>query len=152
MTPFPIRAFLYTTLLNFIWINLSEVFRYFVFVMPMMQKAFPQIDGIAQMSPGILAIWGLWDTILVFVSTMICWLFLDRFGDSLKHAFLSGTLVWFSVFVLFWLGNLNMKLAPVSVLLIALPLSLFEMLVAAYLVLIGRKLWGKGTTSSFPSS
>ena len=29
---------------NAVWINASEIFRYFAFVMPMMREAFPQLD------------------------------------------------------------------------------------------------------------
>ena len=40
-TPLWGRAFWLTLLCNGVWINASEVFRYFAFVMPMMRDAFP---------------------------------------------------------------------------------------------------------------
>lgn len=41
--PFAWRALLLILLVNAPWINASEVFRYFVFVMPMMRAALPQV-------------------------------------------------------------------------------------------------------------
>ena len=37
------RRLLVATLANLVWINASEVFRYFIFVMPMMREAFSSI-------------------------------------------------------------------------------------------------------------
>jgi hypothetical protein len=121
-------------LANLIWINASEVFRYFVFVMPMMRKAFPEVSAIAPMNFPVFLIWGVWDTILVLAATAICWLILERFGNSVKNAVLAGIAVWFTVFVILWLGLFNMNLATPAVLAIALPLSLIEMVVASLVV------------------
>ena len=51
------KEFLTALIVNFIWINLSEVFRYFVFVMPMMRDAFPNVIDVAPMSIQIFFIW-----------------------------------------------------------------------------------------------
>jgi phage shock protein PspC (stress-responsive transcriptional regulator) len=39
-----------------------------------------------------------------------------------------------SIFVILWLGLFNMNLATLKILSIALPLALFELLIAAYIV------------------
>ena len=128
------KAFLITFVANFIWINASEVFRYFVFIMPMMRDAFPQIHNIAPMDLTIFAIWGLWDLILIAFATFFHWLFLERFGASIKNTFLSGIVLWSGTFLILWLGIYNMNLANPKILLIALPLSLIELIFAAFIV------------------
>jgi hypothetical protein len=44
-------------LINFLWINTSEVFRYFAFVMPMMRDAFPNVPDVAPMNVPVFLIW-----------------------------------------------------------------------------------------------
>ena len=130
----PIRQLAMALVINTVWINVSEVFRYFAFVMPMMRSALPGVENAAPMNWGVFAIWGAWDTILVFCATGFFWLFLDRFGLGFKNAMLAGTMFWLSVFVILWLGVYNMNLATPMVLAIALTLALLEMLVAAAVV------------------
>lgn len=131
---FPARAFLTAIFANAIWVNLSEIFRYFVFIMEMMREAFPQLPDIAPMNIGVFMIWGIWDTILVFSITGFAWLFFERFGYSLRNGVIAGTLFWLAVFVILWLGLLNMNLATPTILMTALPLAWLEMIVAAIIV------------------
>ena len=119
---------------NFIWINLSEVFRYFVLIMPMTREAMPMVPDVAPMSLVDFIVWGLWDTVLVAAATAIPWLALAVCGPSLRHAVLAGTGVWLTVFGLFWIGILNMNMTTVPIVLIALPLAWVEMVVAALIV------------------
>lgn len=139
----PNRAFVKTLFVNFIWINASEVFRYFVFVMPMMRTTFPGVENVAPMNAGVFAIWGLWDTVLVFSTTGFAWLFLERFGYGKQNAILAGTLFWLATFVILWLGLFNMNLATPKILAVALPLSLAELVVGAIVVDWGMKPNGK---------
>ncbi len=119
---------------NFLWINTSEVFRYFAFVMPMMREAFSMVPGVAPMNVSVFMIWGIWDTILVVAATLLPWMALKVFGASARRAVLYGTGVWMVVFVILWLGLFNMNLATKAVLAIALPLAWVEMVVAALIV------------------
>lgn len=119
---------------NFIWINLSEIFRYFAFVMPMMREAFPAIADVAPMNGPIFLMWGLWDTILVASATALSWLMLERFGPTLRSAALAGTAIWATVFLILWLGLWNMNLATAKILGVALPLAWIELFVAALIV------------------
>lgn len=132
--PLPVRAFLLTALLAAIWINASEVARYLLVVMPMMRAALPSVDGVAPMDLGVFAIWGVWDTLLVLVTTLFVWLHLARFGRTVAQALLAGTLVWAAVFVILWLALFNMNLAPGDVVAAALPLAWLELAVAALVV------------------
>lgn len=133
------RPFWITLLFNALWINASEVFRYFAFVMPMMRAAFPQIEDVAPMNLAVFIIWGLWDTVLLFVVTGFVWIYLERFGNSLRNALIAGAFAWLGIFVILWLGLFNMNLAPANVLAVALPLSLIELLVAGTIVHWGMK-------------
>ena len=128
------RAFWLAFGLNFIWINASEVFRYFAFVMPMMREAFVFVPNIAPMNMPVFMIWGIWDTILVFSTTFIAWLIFERFSPILKNALMAGTIIWATVFVILWLGLYNMSLATPAIMAVALPLAWIEMIIAALIV------------------
>lgn len=132
--PFPTEAFIKALVVNTIWINVSEVFRYFAFVMPMMRDTLPGVENVAPMDVGVFAIWGLWDTILVVAVTGFAWLFLERFGYAKVNAVLAGGLFWMAVFVILWLGLFNMNLATPKIVAFALPLALAESVVAAIIV------------------
>ncbi len=120
--------------INFLWINVSEVLRYFAFVMPMMRNAFPSLPEIAPMNLTVFMIWGVWDTILVLSATLIPWMAMKIFGASALRAVLYGTGVWMAVFVILWLALYNMNLATPAVLAVALPLAWLEVAVAALIV------------------
>jgi hypothetical protein len=86
------------------------------------------------MSFPVFMIWGVWDTVLLLAVTGFAWLFLDRYGPSLRNALIIGTLIWFAIFVILWLGMFNMNLVPPSIPAAALPLAWFEMVIAALIV------------------
>jgi len=120
--------------LSFLWLNASEVFRYFLFVMPMMRSALPGLDGAAPMNVPVFLIWGVWDTVLFVTVSLIGWLYLERFGGGARSVLLAGTLLWAAVFGILWLGVWNMNLTTPGVLLIALPLAWLEMVVCMALL------------------
>jgi len=126
--------FVMALLVNFIWINASEVFRYFAFVMPMMREAFPGLPDVAPMNLPVFLVWGVWDTIVVIAATVLPWMAQKVFGASPLRAIVYGTGVWLAVFVTLWLGLYNMNLAGLAVLAVALPLAWLEMVVASLVV------------------
>jgi len=128
------KGFWITLLIVALWINASEVFRYFAFVMPMMRDAFSGIHDVAPITPLIFVSWMIWDTILIGAVFGFVWLFLDRFGNGQKNAMLAGTLVWVAVFVILWLGMINLNLANLRIVAVALSLSWLELIVAALIV------------------
>lgn len=129
-----IGKFITITLITSIWINASEVFRYFILIRPQVQAFFNNQPGIAEMDWGIFVIWGFWDTLLTVILVFISWLFVSKFGNNIRSIFLAGTLVWSSVFVIFWVAAANMGLASWDILLIALPLSWVEMVVGVWII------------------
>jgi hypothetical protein len=128
---FQVRPFLLALALNAIWINASEVFRYFVFVMPMMRAALPGVDNVAPMDVQVFLIWGAWDTILLVFATLVVTLWITVFGNGTKQAIAAGAIVWAGIFCIFWLAMLNMNLATPAIAATALSLAFIEMIVAA---------------------
>jgi hypothetical protein len=130
-TNFNIRQFVLITLITSLWINASEVFRYFVFVMPSLRQSLAAIDGVAPMNWGVFAIWGGWDTLLTGLVVFMTGLFAQQYGNTLWSALISGTISWLFFFVLFWVGMVNMGLAEWSLAVLALSLSWIELTVAS---------------------
>jgi len=128
---FNLKHFVYITLITSIWINTSEVFRYFLFVMDRTKSFFPNKENVAEMDLGIFVIWGIWDTILTAFVVLIFWLYAHVFGNNNRSVFISGTIVWVSVFVIFWVATANMGLSSWNILLITLPLSWIEIIVGS---------------------
>jgi hypothetical protein len=124
------RRWLWAFLAVSLWVNLSEVFRYFVFVMPMMRETLSMVPNVAPMNLVVFSIWGVWDTALVLMIMTVCWLYSERFGHDLKSSLIAGTICWLFFFVLFWLAMINMNLSNVHTAAIALPLAWFEQVVA----------------------
>lgn len=120
--------------LNFIWINTSEVARYFGLIKPMLHDSFPEAEHIAVVSPAIFASWMLWDSILIIAATSFFWMSVQQFGASIKTILLSSLGFTITVFGLIWLGVANMGLAPIDFLWAALPLAWYEQFIAAYVV------------------
>ncbi|MDH7448188.1 hypothetical protein [Aquimarina sp. 2201CG14-23] len=138
------KHFIIITLLTSIWINISEVFRYFVLVMPRVKSFFDDKQGVADMDFGIFTIWGVWDTLLTSILVFVFWLYSKSFGNSNRSAFISGTIVWFAVFVIFWVATANMGLSEWKILWIVLPLSWLEMVVGAWIASRLYKKYKKG--------
>lgn len=129
------RAYVLTCLIVSLWVNLSEVFRYFAFVMPMMRETLAVVPNVAPMNWSVFMVWGLWDTLLVFMTVLLYWLYSAQFGASYQSAMIAGTLNWVFFFVLFWLGMFNMNLTQPSIVAIALPLAWLECIIAAVIAL-----------------
>ena len=119
---------------NTLWVNVSEIFRYFVFVMPMMRQTFPNVSDIAPINASVFGLWMVWDTVLILLITGLTWLFMAQLGRRFQTAMYAGATVWCAVFVMFWLALFNMNLATWDMICIAWPLSGLEMLIAAWIV------------------
>ena len=137
--PLKSRAFVVALLLNGIWINLSEVVRYFALVKPMLNKAFPGDESVATVTPAIFASWMIWDTILVITATAFYWMFLERNGSNIRNVVLAATYFTITIFGLLWLGVINMGLAPIKIMISAIPLAWIEQIIAAGIVLWALK-------------
>lgn len=133
------RSFWIVFLVLMFWINASEIFRYFVFVLPMMREAFEVVGDVAPVNLAVFVSWMFWDTVLICATLGFVWIYLDRFGDGWRNAVTAGTLIWASVFGLLWLGLINMNLATINIAAIALPLAWLEMVISGLFVNWGRR-------------
>lgn len=130
----PPRWFWMGLIVNMIWMNISEVWRYFVFVMPMMRHHWAGVSDVAPMNLGIFAAWGAWDTILILAANGFYWMFFRQFGRGVFAVVAAATSFWAAVFVIFWLAMINMHLASIKIVATALPLAWLELVVAAVIV------------------
>lgn len=131
---FVAKDFIAITFLTSIWVNASEVFRYFVLVRPEMHEYLSTVPNVANINFAIFAIWGLWDTLLTALYVFLFWLCANVFGNNVKSILISGVMSWCFFFLLFWVGMANMNLSSWGYLLIVLPLALIETLIAAYII------------------
>lgn len=127
------KPFITITLITSIWINISEVFRYFILVMPHVKGYWNDVKHIADMNWIIFSIWGLWDTLLTAMVVFLFWLYSRLFGNTIRSIFAVGTLAWLFFFVLYWVGVANMGYSDWSILMLTLPLSLLELIIAAWI-------------------
>lgn len=130
---FNLRQFAIAVLLVSLWVNASEVFRYFVIVMPETRAFLSMVPNIAPMNLPVFLIWGLWDTLLTASIVFMFWLVSKTFGNDLRSVAIAGVASWVFFFVLFWVGMVNMSLAEPKLATLALSLALFETLVASYI-------------------
>jgi len=131
---FVVKEFILITLIVSLWVNASELVRYFGYVRPRMQEYFsyiPQMGKIWDIQ--ILAVWGFWDALITALYVFLFWLCAQVFGNTRKAIVISGVMSWSFVFVLYWVATANMFLAEWSALFVVLPLALLETLVASYI-------------------
>ena len=133
MPKFEFKQFFVFTLIVSIWVNLSEVFRYFVILMPATRQFLKMVPDVAPMNWAVFSVWGVWDTILTASLVFMYWLMTQTFGNTTRSILLTGTAFWSFLFLLFWIGMCNMGLAEPKLALIALPLAWFEMVVACFI-------------------
>ena len=130
---FNTRQFAIVVLLVSIWVNVSEVFRYFIIVMPETRDFLSVVPGVAPMNLSVFAIWGAWDMLLTASTVFMFWLTSQVFGNNYRSVVVAGTMSWVFFFVLFWVAMYNMALAHLSLALKALPLAWLELVVASYI-------------------
>ncbi len=122
-------------MLNFLWINVSEVWRYFAIIRPLLLETFPGQAGIAPVTLPIALSWALWDGLLILAATQYYAMHLRAYGHSGLQVVLSATAFTITVFGLLWLAVVNMGLAPSLFLWRALPLAWLEQVIAALITL-----------------
>jgi hypothetical protein len=127
---FNLRQFIIHVLLVSIWVNLSEVFRYFVIVMPEAQSFLAGLPGALPMNLPVFAVFAVWDTLLTAFVVLLFWLVAQVFGNNRRSVLLAGMIGWVGFFLLFWVGFCNMGLASPLLALKVLPLAWFELVVA----------------------
>jgi hypothetical protein len=77
-------------LLVSLWVNASEVFRYFVIVMPETRAFLSMVPNIAPMNLPVFLIWGVWDTLLTASIVFMFWLVSQAFGNNMRSVVIAG--------------------------------------------------------------
>ena len=126
-----LRPGIWALLVVAVWTNISEIWRYFVVVMPQTRLELSVLPNVAPMNLAVFLSWGVWDMILVCVYVGSYWLVSGRLGHSVTSALISGAMTWLGFFVLFWLALFNMNLASSGLAVKAVALALPETLIAA---------------------
>ncbi len=133
------RSFVLAILASGLWLNASEVVRYFGIVMPATRSYLAMVPGVAPMNWGVFSMWGLWDTILLGLNLSVTWLVAERIGYTLRAALIGGSIGWL-FFPLFWLGMINLRLSDPMLMLWTMPWSWIEFVVSsAIFVMISRR-------------
>ena len=107
------------------WISVSEFARNEFLLKTLWVKHYENLGMIFPSSSVNGAVWGIWS-----LSYTICIFIVSRRFSLLETFFLC----WFFGFVLMWLVIGNMGVLPYSILYIAIPLSLLETFVAAFII------------------
>ena len=111
-------------LLAGIWINISETIRWVFLVKACWIDFFESFGHVLPEKAINLVIWVIWG----FSVALVIYVLSRKF--SLIH---TSLLTWFALFVLLWLVMWNMGIFPVAILVIVIPWSLVEVLVAAWI-------------------
>jgi len=111
-------------MLTGLWVNASEFFRNEVLLKSYWLEHYQSLGMTFPSDPLNGMVWMVWGFLFAFAVLVIA----GRF--SLVQ---TGLIAWLVGFVLMWLVSWNMGVLPLTLLLFAVPLSLLESFVAAYL-------------------
>lgn len=112
-------------LLATIWISISEFVRNELLLKSFWVEHYQKLGLIFPSEPINGAVWGLW-SLLFAISIFII---------SKKFSLIETTLLsWFVGFVLMWVVIGNLNVLPYGILIYAIPLSLLEAFVAAFII------------------
>jgi hypothetical protein len=112
-------------LLATIWISISEFVRNEILLKSFWVKHYQKLGLVFPSEPINGAVWGLW-SLLFAISIFII---------SKKFSLIESTLLsWFVGFVLMWVVIGNLNVLPYGILIYAIPLSLLEAFVAAFII------------------
>lgn len=124
----PMNLFKHTVLpilLAAIWISLCEFLRNELLLKSYWTDHYEQMGLVFPSEPVNGAIWGLWSLLFAIAIYII----------SQKFKLAQTTMLgWFMGFVLMWVVTGNMGVLPYRILIFAIPLSLLEVFLAAYII------------------
>jgi hypothetical protein len=112
-------------LLATIWISISEFVRNEVLLKSFWVEHYGDLGMVFPSEPINGAIWGLWS--LLFATAI--YVVSRRFS-----LFQTAALTWFVGFVLMWVVLWNMNVLPPGILVYAIPLSILETFLAAFII------------------
>jgi hypothetical protein len=120
-----VKRILLPILLATVWISISEFVRNEFVLKSYWTDHYEQLGLVFPSEPINGAVWGLW-SLLFAIAIFI----LSKKFSLLQTTFLS----WYVAFVFMWVVIGNMGVLPYGILPMAIPLSLLEVFVAAYII------------------
>ena len=123
-------------LLSTIWISISEFARNELLAKSYWTRHYESLGLVFPSEPSNGLIWGLWSLLFAVAIYVI-----SRRFSLLQTALLS----WYVGFVLMWVVIWNLNVLPPGLLFMAIPLSLLEAFVAAWIM---KKLGPKGSNEN----
>lgn len=111
--------------LGMIWVSVNEFVRNQIVFIDKWEKHYSDLGITFPAQPVNGAIWGVWS--LLFALGL--WILLRKF--SVRDTILTG---WFFGFVLMWITIGNLSVLPYSILIFAVPWSLFEVAGATMII------------------
>ena len=121
----PFRKIILPIFLATIWISISEFVRNEYLLKSYWTEHYGNLGMVFPSEPVNGAVWGVWS--LLFASAIF---FISRKFTLVQTTFLS----WFMAFVMMWVVIGNMGVLPAGMLVYAIPLSLLEAFVAAWII------------------
>jgi hypothetical protein len=119
-----LRTTIFPILLTTVWISLSEFARNQFIAKSLWIRHYESLGLVFPERPVNGAIWGLWSLLFAILIFII----------SRKFSFIQTALItWFAGFVLMWVVIGNLGVLPGGLLVIAVPLSILEAFVAAFI-------------------
>ncbi len=120
-----IRKTILPIMLSMLWISISEFVRNELLLKSFWVDHYQKLGLVFPSEPINGAVWGLW-SLLFAISIFII---------SKKFSLIETTLLsWFVGFVLMWVVIGNLNVLPYGILIYAIPLSLLEAFVAAFII------------------
>jgi hypothetical protein len=108
-----------------VWVSISEFVRNQILLKSLWSKHYNELGLTFPTDPVTGAAWGIWS--LMFAIAVF---FIARKFDLWETTFLS----WFVAFAMMWLVLGNLEVLPHMLVIYALPLSIFEAFVAAWII------------------
>jgi hypothetical protein len=115
-----------------LWINVSETVRWMLYSQSRFEALYQSRGLKLPSGPMNMALWMVWGFVIAYIVFVLARKF------SLLHTTL---LSWVAAFITTWIILWNFGILPIGILWVAVPLSLFEIFIAA---LISARLQGRG--------
>lgn len=123
MNKYSVLAILVST----IWISASEFFRNELLFKNIWTDHYDNLGLLFPSEPINGFMWGLWSLLLAILIFVL----------SKKQTFQETVVIaWFFAFVLMWIVVGNLNVLPIGILLFAIPLSIIEVYIATWLILL----------------
>jgi len=138
---FNLKQFVVITLITSIWVNISEVLRAVILILPRMKSFFEGKMVVGELAIKNAIIWTFWDMLLTAILVFVFWLCAKAFGNNNKSVFLGATVTTLATIGIFWIATVNSGLGAWSTGFLAIFFAWIGLLIGAF---IASKLYKTG--------